>query len=101
MTTFFGALFSITGILLLCSLPVLIVARRQKRPQVARRFLVAAGSIGLFFAASAAASEQLKEDCGASGSIACLDVGFVGLLYFVAGGYIIAALVVAIVIGRQ
>jgi hypothetical protein len=101
VTTFIGVLVSVTGLLLVSSIPVFVVARRHARPRVARRFLIAAGVIGLFFAASALASEQLVENCGAAGGVACLDAGFSGMLFFVAGGYITVALVAAFVLARQ
>lgn len=101
MTGFFGVLVFVTGVLLVCSIPVFIVARRRARPRIARRFLVAAGVIGLFFAASALASDQLVDDCGSAGGTACFDAGFSGMLFFVVGGYVTVALVAAFVLARQ
>ena len=101
MTTFLTALLFVTGILLVCGLPVFVMAWREARRAVARRFLIAAGVIGLFFAAVALSSEKLVEQCGASGSILCFDAGFKGLLLVVVIAYLIVAVAAAVRIGRE
>ena len=101
MNAFFAVAVLTTGALLVCSVPVLVVAQRRERLDVSRRFLIAAMGIGLFFGASAAASDRLVGQCAESGSIACLDFGFTGLLFLVGVIYVIAALAAAVHLSRE
>lgn len=101
MGTFLAVLASVTGGLLICSVPALVVAQRRSRFDVSRRFVRAAVVIGVFFGLAAAASDRLVEECTGSGSIACLDVGYAGLLLLVVAVYLIVSLATAIVMSRQ
>ena len=100
VTTFLTALLFVTGILLLSGLPVFVMAWRRGRTAVALRFLIAAGVIGLFFGAVALSSQRLVEQCGASGSLACFDVGFKGLLLVVVIIYLIVSVAAAVRLAR-
>ena len=101
METFWETLAFVTGLMLVLGAPVLFVAWRAGLRTVARGFAVAAGVIGVFFATSAVASERLVDDCGKSGGIACLDIGYLGFLFFVATVYVIASALVAFNISRR
>ena len=101
LATFLASLFFVIGLLLVGGAPVFVVAWRKGRTEIARRFLIAAGVIGLFFAVTAVASERLVERCGATGNTACFDVGYRGFLFAVAGGYVITSVIAAVKIGRD
>ena len=101
MGTFLAVLASVTGFLVLCSVPALVVAQRRNRFDVSRRFVRSAVAIGVFFGLSAAASDRLVGQCTGSGSITCLDVGYAGLLVVVTAIYLIVALTTAIVMSRR
>lgn len=95
MGTFLRTLLVVTGMLLLAGAPVLVVSWRVNRKSITRGFAAAAVGFGIFFAFAAVSSDRLVRECGESGSIACLDVGYQGLLFFVALVYFIASVVVA------
>ena len=101
MATFFGALFGVAGSLLVVTVPTLVLARRRGRNALAIKFVGAAVAIGLFFAVAAVGSERLVDSCGISGSIACIDVGYSGLLFLVVLVYVIASVTVAFILYRD
>ena len=101
MDTFIAVFALATGALMVCSVPVLVVAQRRNRLDVSRKFLWAAVSIGLFFGVSAVASDRLTDECVGSGSTSCLDFGFTGFMFLVGVIYVVAAVAVAISLNRE
>lgn len=75
MATFLRALLLFTGILLVLGAPVIVVAWRKGRHLMARRFLIAAGSVGILCAIISTTSEKLVSQCEAAGNTSCLDSG--------------------------
>lgn len=101
MATFLAAFFLVTGLLLVCGVPVFVLAWRKGRTKTARRFLVAAAVLGLFSAAVAAASERLENQCQAAGNTNCIDYGVSGSLLIVVVGYLIVSLATAVMLSRE
>jgi len=99
--TFVRTFFLVTALFLVAGVPVLVVSWQANRKSITRRFAATAAGMGVFFGVAAVGSEQLVDDCGGSGSIACLDVGYQGLLFFVGLVYLIASILVAFSIGRR
>ncbi|MEE9176838.1 MAG: hypothetical protein V3U46_00240 [Acidimicrobiia bacterium] len=62
-------------------IPLFVVAQRKGRTKTIRRFLIAAGVIGLFTALVSAGSESLESRCEAVGNFNCLDFGSTGLQF--------------------
>jgi len=90
VATFFGSLFLVSGLLLVVTTPVFVLARRRKRTLLAWKFLVAVGAIGLFAAIAAVGSERLVDNCRDAGNYSCLDAGFTGFLFLIGLIYVIA-----------
>ncbi len=101
MATFFGALLSVTGGLLIVSSPVVFMARRRGRNGLAIKFSLAAMAIGLFFAFVAVGSRRLVDSCEAAGGTSCLDVGSTGLRFLVVLIYVIASAAATYTLARQ
>lgn len=101
MGTFVRTFLVVTALFLVVGVPVLVVSWQANRKTITRGFAATATGIGVFFGVAAVGSEQLVEDCGGSGSIACLDVGYQGLLFFIGLVYLIASILVAVSIGRR
>ncbi len=93
MVTFLVALVIFTGILLVVSIPLLLVARRDGRFDTIRKFLVGAGVVGLLCAIGSATSDALVNKCTDAGnsSSACIDAGTTGFQVLLVGGYAVAA----------
>lgn len=96
METFVRTLVVVSALLLVAGLPAIVVARRANRPEIANGFGWAAVVVGFFFGLAAVSSDRLVGDCNRSGSIACLDVGYQGLLLLVGVIYLCASIVVAV-----
>ncbi len=101
MATFFGALFGVTGLLLVVSAPTLVLARRRGRDALAIKFIGAAVAIGLFSALGAVGSKRLVDNCRDSGSISCLDVGYSGFLLLVVLVFVITSVSAAFKLYRD
>ena len=101
METFLRAFLVVGGGLLLSALPVCIIALRQEKSATAYRFAVSALVIGGFFGIASIVSERLIDGCSRSGSIACLDVGYQGLLFLIAILYVVVAVIRAVVLWRS
>jgi hypothetical protein len=99
--TFFRALLLITGLLLMVTIPVLVLAWRKNRTRLAIRFMAVAVAIGTFFGFAAAGSERLRDSCRESGSISCFDSGYTGFLFLVVSLYVVAALSATYILARQ
>jgi hypothetical protein len=79
MSTFLTSLLLFTGLLLVISVPVLVVARQRGRAGTVRRFPIAAVVTALFCATLAATAVGLEERCEAAGNPNCFDSGATGL----------------------
>lgn len=88
MGSFFAVFVLLTGTLLVCSVPVLVVAQRRDRLEVSRRFMRAAVLIGLLAGMATFGFDRL-------------DSGFVGLVATVTALYVAAVLISAIVMSRS
>lgn len=101
MASFFGALFFVTGLLLVVTVPVFVMAWRRRRARLAVKFFVAAVAIGLFFALAAVASKRAVENCRAMGNASCLDAGYTGFLFLVVLIYVIASMTTTFILARE
>ena len=101
MATFAVAFVLFTGALLVISVPVVFLARRRGRSKTARRFLIAAGAVGLICAIVSAGSERLEGQCQTAGNPNCYDFGGTGLQFLLVAGYIISALTKALALRRD
>ncbi|MEE8406487.1 MAG: hypothetical protein V3S32_04990 [Acidimicrobiia bacterium] len=101
MATFFAAFFFFTGLMLAFGIPLFVVARRKGRTKTTRRFLIAAGVIGLFTALGSVGSEILESRCEAVGNFNCLDFGSAGLQFLFIVGYVISSWVAAVIINQE
>ncbi len=101
MAMFFAAFFFFTGLMLAFSIPLFVVARRKGRPKTTRRFLIAAGVIGLITALVSAGSEILTSRCEAVGNFSCLDFGSTGLQVIFIAGYVISSWIAAVIINQE
>lgn len=101
MASFFGSFFISTGILLIFSIPIFYVAWRKGRNKTIRRFLIAAGSIGLLNAAVSASSARLINQCQAVNNRDCVDYGSAGMRLTFIVGYIIISWVRAVVLSDE
>ena len=93
MSTFVASFLLTTGIMLLFSIPVLVLAWRMGRRKTMRRFLIALVAIATFNAALAANSEILVDMCEAVNGRPCIDFGTAGTQLLLVIGYVIVALV--------
>jgi hypothetical protein len=100
VATFFAAFFFFTGLTLALGIPLFVVARRQGRTKTTRRFLIAAGVIGLLTALVSVSSEMLVSRCEAVGNFNCLDFGSTGLQFIFIVGYAISSWVAAVIINQ-
>jgi len=100
VAVFFSALVFFTGLMLVLGIPLFVVARRKGRTKTTRRFLIAAGVIGLFTALVSASSETLTSRCEAVGNFNCLDFGSTGLQFIFIVGYAISSWVAAVIINQ-
>ena len=87
MSSFFTVFVLLTGTLLVCSVPVLVVAQRCGRLDVSRRFMRAAVLTGLTAGLSTLAVDVL-------------DAGFFGVVALVVAVYVVAVIVAAVVMSR-
>ena len=101
MATFFLAFLQTAGLLALFSIPLFVLSQRKGRRQLAPRYLIAIGVIGLVAAVVAFSSEQLIARCIRAGSIECLDYGSTGLNVAIGLGYIIVAWINTIILIRE
>jgi len=76
---FISSFFRYTAVLGVLSIPALVIARREGKPQMARRFLIATLVIGLICGVLAAGSSQLVAQCADVGNTNCVDFGTTGL----------------------
>jgi hypothetical protein len=75
--------------------PVFLVARRLRRPDTMRNFLLGAGVIALFCAVMEVVSNRQVAQCIAAGNPDCYDAGTVGLQILFIGGYVATAWITA------
>jgi hypothetical protein len=101
VATLFAAFFFFTGLMLALGIPLFAVARRKGRTKTTRRFLIAAGVIGLSSAVVAASSERLVRQCETAGGLDCIDFGSAGLQFLFIVGYVISSWVVAVIINQE
>ncbi len=101
MITFFVAFLQSTGLMLAFGIPLFVVARRKGRTKTTRRFLIAAGVIGLVTALVSVGSEMLVSRCEAVGNFNCLDFGSTGLQFIFVVGYVISSWVAAVIINQE
>jgi hypothetical protein len=100
VAVFFSAFFFFTGVMLALGIPLFVVARRKGRTKTTRRFLIAAGVIGLFTALVSAGSESLESRCEAVGNFNCLDFGSTGLQFIFIAGYAISSWIAAVIVNQ-
>lgn len=84
-----------TGLLLVFSAPVVIVAARQRRSATVKRFLLIALGLGLFCGLMVAGSNELIAQCEAEGNSRCFDAGASGLVVLILGGFLLTSIVKA------
>ncbi len=101
MPAFLAAFFFFTGLMLVFSLPMFVVAWRKGRTKTVHRFLIAAGITGLSSAAVSASSDRLVRQCENAGGLDCLDYGSTGLHLLFVVGYIVTSWVKAIIIIQE
>jgi mannose/fructose/N-acetylgalactosamine-specific phosphotransferase system component IIC len=90
VAAFFGTLFFVTGLLLVVTVPVFVMAWRRRRTGLAIKFVVVAAAIGVFFAFAAVGSKRAVDNCREVGNYSCFDVGHTGFLFLVGLIYVIA-----------
>lgn len=101
MATFAVAFLIFSGLVLIASVPLLIVALRRQKARTVRHFLIAGGLVALLCAATSAGSERLVRQCREAGNPTCLDYGASGLQLLLLAGYAVVAWIVAYNISRE
>ncbi len=101
MLAFLAAFFFFTGLMLVFSLPIFVVAWGKGRTKTIHRFLIAAGITGLTSAAVSASSDRLVRQCEDAGGLDCLDYGSTGLHLLLVVGYVITSWVKAVIIIQE
>ena len=87
MGSLFAVFVLLTGTLLVCSVPVLVVAQRRDRLDVSRRFMQAAVLTGLVAGLATFAFDSL-------------DSGFVGVVAALTAIYVIVVVITAMAMSR-
>ena len=87
MGSFFAVFVLLTGTLLVCSVPVLVVAQRRDRLDVSRRFMQAAVLTGLTAGLATFAFDSI-------------DSGFIGVVAALAAIYVVVVVIAAVVMSR-
>lgn len=94
MLAFLTTVLIYLGVLLACSMPAVIVARRDSYHRgVARRFLIAGLACGLVCGLVVAGSNRLVDQCRNAGNTQCFDSGATGLVTVVIGGFLLVSVV--------
>jgi hypothetical protein len=75
--------------------PLLIVARKRRRPDTARKFAVAALCVAAVSAIISFTSDRLVAQCEAAGNPACIDSGSAGMKLVIVAIFAIVTWVVA------
>ena len=101
MTTFFIALLLALAALLIAGSPIFVIAIRRGRRHTVRKFLIAAGVIGVFMAAFAAGSARLKAQCLEAGNPTCIDYGFEGFLLVITFIWVFTTWTIAAIINNE
>jgi len=94
MLSFFTTVLMYVAVLLVCSVPAVVVAKRNPYfGTVGRKFLLAALACGLVCGLVVASSQQLIEQCRSEGNTQCHDSGATGLVTIIIGGFAITSVV--------
>lgn len=101
MGTFVREMALFSGILGVITLPLVFVARANKREKTLRRFLVAATVIALVSALVSVNSEHLAQQCRDAGNTSCYDPGGRGMQAVAVFVYAMAAWAAAFFIYRD
>ncbi len=101
MITLVIAFFQFGVAALVLGTPLFRIARRKGRPEVIRRFVIGAASIGLFCGLVAAGSERLVSQCEVAGNPTCIDYGAAGFQIFALFGYALVAVGSALTLRRE
>lgn len=102
MLQFSTTMATYLGVLLLCSLPVVLVARRDSYHQgVGRKFLTAGLICGLICGLVVASSDRLVERCQNAGNTQCFDSGATGLVVVVIAAFLGTSLVRAYLLATE
>ena len=80
------------ALLLVFSVPLVLIAFRRGRRDLARKFLIAGAVVAAVTALIGASSEQLVKQCFDAGNTGCEDFGSSGFRMLLMGGYILVAL---------
>ncbi|MEL6980898.1 MAG: hypothetical protein AAFO29_00585 [Actinomycetota bacterium] len=94
MLQFLTTVLLYLGILLACSLPVVLVARRDDYHRgVGRKFVLAGLGAGLGCGLVVASSNRLVQQCEEAGNSQCFDAGATGLVTVVIAGFVIVSVI--------
>ncbi len=94
MLSFLSTVLIYVAVLLVCSVPPVIVARRNPYfGTVGRKFLLAALAFGLVCGLVVASSNELIEQCKSQGNTQCHDSGATGLVTIIIGGFAVTSVV--------
>jgi hypothetical protein len=86
---------------LVVGLPVFLVARRQRRADTIRNFLLGAGVIALLCGTMEYVSIRQVNQCLNAGNTDCVDAGTIGMQMVFVAGYAIAAWITAFSMHRS
>ncbi len=91
LAAFLSTFLKVTGVLLLLSVPIFLLAKKRADTEISRKFLIGASTVGLFCAIAAAGAHRQITNCEGAGNHSCFDAGGAGLQLLAIAGFVVVA----------